>query len=183
MESDNILPIPQFDISQRINLSNIVKENNISDQTELIRELKHSQVLFNESKNMLEILKKYEIPLNKTDLENARMECSIEAPMLFACYTDIFNRILKSEIDMQIFYTFLRVLKDIEDKKVSQHEASVVIGTILKELYIDSALKKSENLDKLYEMSNPNTETKEPRKTLEISWKDFKETCKAKTRR
>lgn len=182
MEFDNILPIPQFDISQRINLSNIVKENNISDQTNLIRNLKHSVILQTESKNMINILKKYTLPLtDKQELEQARLECSIEAPMLFSCYTDIFNKFLKSEIDIKIFNTFLSVLKDIEEEKVSQHEASVVIGTILKELYIDSALKKSDKMDKLYN-TNEKSPT-EPRKTLEINWKDFKQLSNSKFKR
>jgi hypothetical protein len=61
------------------------------------------------------------------------------------------------------------VLKNIEDGGVDQHEASFLVGTLLKELYIDSALKKAEKLDK-------ETETEQP-KRLEnnISWKEYKE--------
>ena len=34
---------------------------------------------------------------------------------------------------------FISCLKEIEDGKVDQNEASVKVGTILKEIYIDSA--------------------------------------------
>ena len=36
----------------------------------------------------------------------------------------------------------INVLKNIEEGDVDQHEGSVVVGKILKEMYIDSALKQ-----------------------------------------
>ena len=33
-------------------------------------------------------------------------------------------------------------VKDIEDGRLDQHDASYKVGTVLKEMYIDSALKK-----------------------------------------
>ena len=45
----------------------------------------------------------------------------------------------------------LSILKMIEDKKVDQHEGSVMFGKVLKELYIDSAIRHGENLDKEHE--------------------------------
>ena len=42
----------------------------------------------------------------------------------------------------------LIILKLIEDEKVDQHEGSVMCGKVLKELYIDSATKRMDNLDK-----------------------------------
>ena len=41
----------------------------------------------------------------------------------------------------------VEVLKLIEDNKTDQHEASVLFGRILKEMYIDSAVKQGDNLD------------------------------------
>ena len=71
-------------------------------------------------------------------------------------------------MNLQIMGEFLNVLKKIEDGELDQHEGSVKVGELLKELYIDSALKRSEKLDK----ENP-TETKEL-KTSNISWKQYK---------
>jgi hypothetical protein len=52
---------------------------------------------------------------------------------------------------------------------MDQHEGSFAIGTLLKELYIDSALKKSEKLDAMSEKSP------EPKRAdVKISWNQFK---------
>ena len=61
----------------------------------------------------------------------------------------------------------LFVLKMIEDGKVDQHEGSVHVGKILKELYIDSALKQGSNL----ELKNPKIE---PNSGKNVSWKEYK---------
>ena len=43
---------------------------------------------------------------------------------------------------------FLVVLKMIEDGVVDQHEGSVYVGKILKEIYVDSAIKRADTLDR-----------------------------------
>ena len=48
-----------MDDKQRLQLSNMIKVNNVEDQTDLIRNLKHSQVLRNEINNMIMIKAKY----------------------------------------------------------------------------------------------------------------------------
>jgi hypothetical protein len=58
----------------------------------------------------------------------------------------------------------------IEDERVDQHEGSVIIGKILKELYLDSAIKRADNLDKERDQSEV-VELVEPK---EISWREFK---------
>ena len=62
---------------------------------------------------------------------------------------------------------FIECLKEIEDGLVDQNEASVKVGTILKEMYIDSALRKANKLDE-----TNNTQVKKEPKV--ISWKQFK---------
>ena len=96
-------------------------------------------------------------------------ECVNECNFLFTYYTDIYNKVRKDEIDIGIFNKFLDVLKRIEDGELDQHEGSFLVGSILKELYVDSALKKSEKL-------NANEELKpEPIKPqYNISWKQFR---------
>ena len=151
---------------QRLQLQNMIKENNVEDQTELIRNLKHSQIIRNEINNMVAIKTKY-----KNDYNKIAEECINECNFLFTYYTDIFNKIKKDEIDINILNKFIDVLKQIEDGEVNQHEGSFLVGTLLKELYIDSALKKSEKLDEQY-----GTTKEEPKKAIvNISWKQFKE--------
>ena len=82
---------------------------------------------------------------------------------------DIFNKILKDEIDLAIMTRLLIVLKLIEDGQVDQHEGSAMVGKILKELYIDSAMKCSEKLDKEYD-----SEKVEKVVGQQISWSEYK---------
>ena len=150
---------------ERLQLQNMIKENNVEDQTELIRNLKHSIILRNEINTMVDIKTKYSGDYNKIS-----EECINECSFLFTYYTDIFNKIKKDEIDIKILYKFIDVLKQIEDGELNQHEGSFLVGTLLKELYIDSALKKAEKLDEQY-----GTTKEEPKKaTIQITWKQFK---------
>ena len=75
----------------------------------------------------------------------------------------------KSQIDINILNKFLDVLKRIEDGELDQHEGSFLVGSILKELYVDSALKKA---DKLNADEEPKPEPKKPEKS--VSYKQFK---------
>ena len=61
------------------------------------------------------------------------------------------------------------MLEKIEDGEMDQHEGSFEVGTILKKIYVDSALKKADKL-------NENEVIKEEPKhaTNKISWKQFK---------
>jgi hypothetical protein len=151
--------------NQRLQLQNMVKANNVEDQTGLIRELKHSVILRNEVDKMTKLKSQY-----KHDADRLNIELVNECSFLFTYYTDIFNKVKKDEIEISILNKFFDVLKQIEDGELDQHEGSFKIGTILKELYIDSALKKAEKLDEQYE--GDKIEPKKPE--LNISWKQFK---------
>ena len=158
-----------MDDKQRLQLANMIKANNVEDQTELIRSLKHSQVLRNEINNMILIKAKY-----RDNEEKIYEECINECGFLYTYYTDIFNKVKKDEIDIHILNKFLDVLRQIEDGKIDQHDGSFLVGTLLKELYVDSALKKAEKLD---EEAKKNIV--EPlRAENNISWKQFKRMIK-----
>ena len=71
---------------------------------------------------------------------------------------------------MKILFQFLDVLGKIEDGKLDQHDGSFEVGTLLKKIYVDSALRKAEKL-------NAETDNMEPEykgAQVEISWKQFK---------
>ena len=154
-----------MDDKQRLQLSNMIKANNVEDQTDLIRQLKHSQILRDEINNMIVLKSKY-----KGDDEKIYTESINECNFLFTYYTDVFNKVRKDEIDISMLNKFLDVLRQIENGELDQHEGSFLVGTILKEMYVDSALKKAEKLDKLNEKDKV-----EPKKAeINISWKQFK---------
>ena len=150
---------------QRLQLQNMIKANNVEDQTELIRNLKHSDILRNEINTMLLIKAKY-----RNDQEKINLECINECNFLYTYYTDIFNKVKKDEIDVKLLNKFLEVLKQIENGVLSQHEGSFLVGTILKELYVDSALKKAEKLDE----ENTSSIVEQKKAEINISWKQYK---------
>lgn len=155
-----------MDDNARIQLNRMIQENNVEDKTEKIRELKHSQLLKKDAIVLLNLRETY-----KTDAETLHNEAMYQCNFMFTYYTDIYNRIRKGEIDVNLLFRFLDILKKIEDGEVDQHEGSFMVGTILKEIYIDSALKKAEHLDEKYGSEEAKAPVVEP---VKISWKEFK---------
>jgi hypothetical protein len=154
-----------MDNNARLQLQKMIKANDVEDQTELIRELKHSHKLRSDVNGLLLLKSKHG---NNSDaiINDAMTECQF----LFTYYTDIFNKVRKDEIDLNILFKFLDVLKQVEDGELDQHEGSFVVGKLLKELYVDSALKKAEKL----EQSNPTAPAEPLIQPINISWKQFK---------
>ena len=90
---------------------------------------------------------------------------------LFNNYTNIFNRLKKNELDLRILDRFLSTLKEIEEEEVDQHEASIKVGQILKELYIDSAMKSEKKREK-YEKKHKKKFKKPENK---LTWVQYKQ--------
>jgi hypothetical protein len=157
----------EMDDNCRLQLQKMIKINNVEDQTNLIRKLKHSSILENDINNLILIMAKY-----RNDPDKINEEGMSECGFLFNYYTDIYNKIRKNEIDLSMLNNFLNVLREIEDGELDQHEGAFKVGTILKNIYIDSALKKGENLDKKYNSEN-NTEPKVT--PINISWHQYKQ--------
>ena len=155
-----------MDPNARLQLQKMVKANNVEDQTELIRELKHSYLLQDDINNLIKIKAKYHNDVIKVH-EEGMEECSF----LFTYYTDIYNKVRKDEIDLSILNKFLNVLRQIEDGLIDQHDGSYLVGQLLKEMYVDSALKKADKLDQQYKEKE---DIPENRKGEVISWKQFK---------
>jgi hypothetical protein len=158
-----------MDDNARLQLQKMIKANDVEDMTGLIRELKHSIILKNNINALLNLMSKY-----KDDEDTLFEEATFECNFLFTYYTDIFNKIRKNEIDLKILFNFLDVLNKIESGELDQHEGSFVVGKLLKEMYIDSALKKADKLnkDKDNEKKQNAMPIEEPKK---ISFKDFKQ--------
>jgi hypothetical protein len=152
-----------MDDKARLQLQKMIKANNVEDQTEFIRELKHSHLLQNDINNLIMLKAKYRNNQDKIN-EEGMSECGF----LFTYYTDIYNKIRKDEIDLKILNHFLNILRRIEDGEIDQHDGSFIIGTLLKELYVDSALRKAEKLNQ------DESEIIQPKEVVNISWKDFK---------
>ena len=157
--------------TQRLHLQEMIKANNTEDTTNAIREVRHSSIIHSEVQELVNLKQKYS-RLSKTNPQQFDDMCVKRCNFLFNNYTEIFNKVKKNEIDLQMLNKFLNVLKQIEDGKIDQHEGSYMVGTILKEIYIDSALKKAEKTDK---KDKKNKKDDKPIKPVKISWKEYKE--------
>ena len=140
------------------------------DQTQNIRDLKHSQdikrdviklrVFHEKNKEM----KKHQRNVFDETLQN---ECSF----LYNNYNDIFNKLNDETIDISLLLEFVNVLAKIENSQVDQHTASYEIGKLLKTIYIDSALKQNGRMDE----NNIELKGQAPVKThVNINWKQYK---------
>jgi hypothetical protein len=159
--------------SERLNLEQMIKETDEIDNTEQIKKLKHSIKIKEDVNVFVKLNKKYKRMRNN----NKKMYMQImmkNCNFLWTNYTNIFNRLVKEELDLNILYNFINTLSLVEDGELSQHDASVKIGQLLKELYIDSAVKRQDKIDK----RNNKGKEKVIKPDKNISWRDYKEQLK-----
>jgi hypothetical protein len=154
---------------ERLNLKKLVNEMDCENNTDNIRRLKHSEKIRDDIRKM-ELLKLSKKNLYETEPAEFNELCKKECSFLYTNYTDLFNKIIVGELNLDIMAQMLYVLKLIEEEQVDQHEGSAMVGKILKELYIDSAIKRGEKLDKENELSIPK-EVEEKK----ISWNTWKQ--------
>ena len=164
---------------ERLQLDKLIRANDVADNTNQIRELKHSQPLKDDILTLIKLKHEYQ-RLAKSNPQQFDTICVSRCSFLFNNYTDIFNKVKKDEIDLNILFQLLHVLKLIEDGKLDQHEGSFEVGKILKSIYVDSALKRSENLDAEQAAKDKRGTTKAAKKTRpaitekKLSWAEFK---------
>jgi len=160
--------------SERLQLEKMIAANGTEDCTDIIRQTRHSSLIRDDVSKLLKLKKEYS-RLAKTNPSQFDQICTSRCSFLFMNYTDIYNRVFKDEIDLQILDALLQKLSQIENGNLDQHEASFEVGKILKSMYIDSALRKSENLEKKHNKEKASKQTKEPKKpkVKNISYQDF----------
>lgn len=153
---------------ESINLKRLVSESDSIDNTEQIRTLKHSSIIRRDSQLLTHFINENSND-NQLDPVEFEQQCRDIAPLLSVSYNDLFMKIMKKEMNFTILTRLLDVLFAIEEMKVDQHEGSVLVGKILKELYIDSALRRCESLDREH------AEDKSPLvEGLNISWSQYR---------
>ena len=156
--------------SEKLNLKNLIRDYKHESTTDKIRSLKHSEKIREDITRMLELKKKYTRIDKKTLRNMVEKQCSF----LYGNYTNIFNKVYKENIDLNLLHNFLTILKTIEDGECDQHEASYKVGQLLKQIYIDSAVREADRKDK--KLKKEKKPLKKPKK---ISWKEYKllESC------
>ena len=158
---------------EKLNLKKMLAQNqDYVDHTEDIRKLKHSGLLLDGMRD-IEKLKRANQEIRQLNPDQFTEMCKLAAPLLYNLYTDIFHKLVKDELNLVIMVKLIRILELIEQERLDQNEGSVMVGKILKELYVDSAVRLGDKLDKQHQDENPTPEPKpEPRN---ISWGTWKE--------
>jgi hypothetical protein len=154
--------------TERLKLQEMIKANDVEDQTNHIRELKHSNLIRQDVSTYLQLVKKYPGSHHK---DFFKQTCINKCNFLFTNYTDIYNKLIKNELNITILMQFVDVLRDIETGTLDQHEGSFKVGKILKELYIDTALRKEEKMDA---SQGKNKKVKPPSTGKKLSYSDYK---------
>jgi hypothetical protein len=156
-------------IQQNLNLKELINNNEYENNTEYIRKLKHSDLIY---KDILTLQKRkaQHSALIKSDPNAFSELCKAECTFLYNNYTDIYHKVFKDELDLNIMQQLLVVLKQIEDEKVDQYQGSVLVGEILKKMYIDSAMKRGNSI----ESSIPTEPEKQYVEGKSVSWKQYK---------
>ena len=152
-----------MDDTQKELLNKMIKENNTEDNTSKIMNLKHSKLIRRDVSVIQNIKRKSRFKDFKTlDNEARSQNCGF----LFQHYPNIYNKLLKNEIQIKVLYQFLDELEKIEKGKQNQHEASYKIGLLLKQIYIDKRI----DTDKEEEDKKPTY--KSP--VVKMSYEEFK---------
>jgi hypothetical protein len=154
----------------KLDLKKLIADSNYEDNTENIRKLKHSVLMRKDIEKMLQLKSKH-TRLIRNDIEGFTKLCSSQCNFLFSHYTDIFNRVLKDELDLSILGSVIDILSKIEDGEVDQMKGSIEVGELLKKMYIDSALKTGDRINK----NNPDNDKEHIfHESKTLSWREFK---------
>ena len=155
-----------FSDNDKVQLRQMIEKNNVVDKTDQIRELKHSAKIREDIIALIQLKKDYAVLL-RTDKESFEKISVQKCRFLFFHYMELYNLILKESMDLDILDKLIDVLGRIENNELDQHEGSFLVGTYLKEIYIDGKLAESKRTDELY----PSVPRVEPKK---IAWSEFK---------
>lgn len=171
---------------ERLHLQSFVGDiSGYKDNTESIRRLKHSVPIRLDVCKIIALCERKDIA--ETELYAL---CVQDCPFMHTHYFDIFNRLVKGTLDVVVLYRMLIVLKLIEDGHLDQHEGSVKMGKILKEMFIDSAEREQTLRNQQWSSitKEDGEEDGEPPVTparnvgkLDFSWKEYKALQENKT--
>jgi hypothetical protein len=132
--------------NEKYQLQQMIEQNKVIDNTNVLRELKHSSEISKCVLKMLE-LKNLHHELLQTDKPKFEELVMKDCSFLFFNYMQLYNTILKENLDMNIMNQLLTTLRKIENGECDQHEGSFEVGKLLKTIYIDGTLKDIQKHD------------------------------------
>jgi hypothetical protein len=122
--------------TQGLDMKALMESDDYVNNTDRIRELKHSENILEDIGKLCELRKKHPNMRMMDELGYNEL-CQKTTPFLYNHYTDIFYKVVKDELNMEMMVRFIFILKQIEDGILDQYDASVKVGTILKEMYFE----------------------------------------------
>ena len=151
--------------NEKFQLKQMLEQNKFIDNTHVLRELKHSSEIRKCVLKMLELKESHSelLQTNKSKFEELVLK---DCGFLFFNYMQLYNTILKENIDITIMDQLLTTLSKIENGEYDQHEGSYEVGKLLKTIYIDGTLKDIQKRDEENKIVY-----KEPKS---IQWSEYK---------
>ena len=104
-----------MDEKQRLNLQEMIKGFDADDNTSKIRKLRHSRLIKENVEIMLTLKKKYQ-RMKNVDPKNYNKILVSKCNFLFNNYTNIFNRIYKDELNINILNHFIATCLNVAIK-------------------------------------------------------------------
>lgn len=143
-------------------LEDIIKKNDYVNNTNKLRELKQSVNIKRDILTMQK-LKMTHSKMREVEPDKFAQLCSSQCYYLFNHHNFIYKKLFNDEIRVDLLNELIGALELIENGKIDQHEGSVIVGKILKKIYIDTKIKD--------EPMSEETKFVEP---IKVSWKDYK---------
>lgn len=116
-----------IDGDDRLRLSEMIGQSGASNYTDEIRERRHAQPLRKDASRIRALVEE------KADVERVRKEC----PFMAVRYPDVLVRLAAGDMSVDLFERLIDCIGLVEEGLADQHEASVLVGKALKDLYID----------------------------------------------
>ena len=126
-----------MDNSERQLLDKMIKESDFVDNTSLIRNTQHSELIKNDVNRLLKLKQEYN---NINNLDIYKKMAQIECSFLYKNYSGIFDRLVNDKLELNVMLLLIKTLRKIEDGAIDQNEGSVEVGKILKQIYIDKVI-------------------------------------------
>lgn len=147
------------------------------DNTDGIREAKHSSPLLADIRRMAKLRTKHS-SLRETSLDDYLAVFQRECKYLYTKFPDVFDRVVKNDMNLEVFEKIIMILKLIEDGKVNQSEASALVGKLSQKLFFGGVANTSEKSGLSEESGVSAGFSEEPGVSTGLSWREYKKSQK-----
>lgn len=156
---------------QKKQLKKMIKQNDVKDNTRLLRTNKKSSKIRKE----VDLIQELKIQHNLDELTQVESKYDLQnkCQTLHKEYSNIYSKLIKNQIDVNVLHAFLDELEKIEKGQLNQHEASYNIGVLLKSLYVDKELDIIKE-DTVFEEKTKETAPKIPKKISYVEYINMK---------